>query len=272
MAMMRDFTFGQYFSAKSVIHQMDPRFKLPELIAIIVLIFMCKGFVPLFFVTAFVIWVLLLSKVPIKMYLNNLKIILPVLIFTVILNFLYINEGTLLFRWWVFTVSTGGIIRAVFMALRVVLLIVISAALTYTTTPTKLTDAIESLLSPFRFIGLGEAVHTLAMMMTIALRFIPTLTDETDKIMSAQRARGADTQNGNLIQKMKAMIPILVPLLISSVRRAGELAEAMDSRCYNGGKGRTKMNKLVPAMRDYCSLLVLAAGLAGVIVLNIYFK
>lgn len=270
-AVLSNFTFGQYYRADSVIHRMDPRFKLPELIAIIVFIFVCRGFGTLAIMAALVLAVLLLSRVPLKFYFKNLKALLPILILTALLNMFYVQESTVLFRFWVFTVSTGGIYRAGFMAVRVVLLILISSVLTYTTTPTELTDAIESLLSPLKLIGLGEPVHILAMMMTIALRFIPTLTDETDKILSAQRARGANTESGGLIKKMKAMVPVLIPLLISSVRRAGELAEAMDCRCYNGGKGRTRMKKIVAGRRDFLSLFLLAVVFSSIIILQIIF-
>jgi energy-coupling factor transport system permease protein len=200
------------------------------------------------------------------MYLKNLKPILPIIIITAVLNALYVTEGAVLFSWWIFTVSSGGLIRAAFMSCRIVLLIVISSVLTYTTTPTELTDGIESLFSPLKFIGLGEAVHTIAMMITIALRFIPTLTDEADKIMSAQKARGADLDNGGLFKRLKALMPILIPLLISSIRRAYELAEAMDCRCYSGGKGRTRMKKLKATYLDLLASIFLVL-VCGVIIL-----
>lgn len=270
--MLSNFTFGQYYQTSSVIHKMDPRFKLPELIAVIVLMFLCGSFWSLGLMAGLVLLILGLSKVPLKMYFKNLKTLLPILVLTALLNAVYVTEGTVLAEFWVFTVSTGGIYRAFFMALRVVLLILISSVLTYTTTPTELTDAIESLLSPLKFVGLSEPVHTLAMMMTITLRFIPTLTDETDKILAAQRARGADTESGGLIQKMKAMIPVLIPLLISSVRRAGELAEAMDCRCYNGGKGRTRMRKMTAKRSDFLSVIALLIIFAAVLTLRIVWR
>lgn len=266
--MLKDFTLGQYYAADSVIHRMDPRFKLVEMIAFIVFIFLASDFYALFLITAAVFAVLFMSRVPVKMYLRNLKMILPIVIFTALLNALYVTDGTLLWSFWIFRISTGGLLRAGFMSLRILLLILISAALTYTTTPTALTDAIESLLSPLKWIGLGEAVHTLAMMMTIALRFIPTLTDETDKIISAQKARGADMENGGIFKRLKALLPILIPLLISSIRRANELADAMDCRCYSGGKGRTRMKKLRAAGRDYVAVLILAVLLAAIIALR----
>ena len=179
-----------------------------------------------------------------------MKAILPVLIFTAIINIFYGDGGTVLLEVWRFTITTSGLYRSFFMALRIALLIFVSSALTYTTTPNDLTDGIESLLSPLKFLGLKNAVHTLAMMMTIALRFIPTLIEEAEKIMNAQKARGADIESGGLISRVKALIPILIPLLISSVRRASELAEAMECRCYNGGEGRVRMKQLKYSIKD----------------------
>ena len=268
--MLKDFTFGQYFKAESPVHKMDPRFKIVQLIAFIVFVFLADGFIPLILIAAAIVFVLLISKVPLKMYLKNLKPILPIIVITAVLNALYVTEGTVLLSWWVFTVSTGGLIRAAFMSVRIVLLIVVSSVLTYTTTPTELTDGIESLFSPLKLIGLGEVVHTLAMMMTIALRFIPTLTDEADKIMSAQKARGADLDNGGLFKRLKALMPILIPLLISSIRRAYELAEAMDCRCYSGGKGRTRMKRLKASKIDFISIIFSLIVLAIVVLFRVF--
>lgn len=268
--MIKNFTLGQYFNTASFIHKMDPRFKLILIITLIVFIFLSPNFIGLGVISAAVIFILLLSKVPFLMYLRNLKPILPIIVLTALLNIFYLKEGAVLFSWWILTVTTEGLIKAAFMATRIVLMILISTVLTYTTTPTELTDAIESLLSPLKFIGLGEAVHTLAMMMTIALRFIPTLTDETDKIMSAQKARGADMENGGILKRLKALMPILIPLLFSSVRRAYELAEAMDCRCYTGGKGRTRMKKLQPSFRDYIAIAFVVVVCAIIILLRIF--
>lgn len=215
--------------------------------------------------------VMLISRVPLRLYLKNMKAILPVLLFTAVINLFYGDGGRVLFSVWKLTVNTEGVYRAVFMAVRIILLILISSALTYTTTPNDLTDAIESLLSPLKYVGLKSAVHTLAMMMTIALRFIPTLTEEAEKIMNAQKARGADLENGRLSERVKALIPILIPLLISSVRRAYELAEAMECRCYNGGEGRTRMKQLRTAPRDYAVFACALAICGGIITLNIIF-
>ncbi len=269
--MLKDITFGQYYDSKSVIHKADPRLKIVLMIALIVFIFVAGNFYSLGLASAFVIFVLLITKIPVKMYLKNIKAILPILIFTAIINLFYGEGGKVLVEFWVIEITTAGISKAVFMALRILLLIFISSALTYTTTPNDLTDAIERLLSPLRFIGLKGAVHTLAMMMTIALRFIPTLIEEAEKIMNAQKARGADLESGGLIQRVKALIPILIPLLISSVRRAYELAEAMECRCYNGGKGKTRMKQMHLHLRDLYVFLSVSAICAGIITLNILF-
>ena len=268
--MIKNFTLGQYFGTASVIHKMDPRFKLVQLITLIIFIFLASDFWGLGVMAIAVLFILFLTKVPITMYLRNLKPIIAIIVFTALLNIFYVKDGSVIFSWWVLTVTTEGVKKAAFMATRIVLMIVISSVLTYTTTPTELTDAIESLLSPLKFIGLGEAVHTIAMMMTIALRFIPTLTDETDKIMSAQKARGADMENGGIFKRLKALMPILIPLLFSSVRRAYELAEAMDCRCYTGGKGRTRMKKLSPSFRDYVALIFTVIICSVIILLKIF--
>lgn len=268
--MLKNFTFGQFYAADSLVHRMDPRFKLMEMIAFIVFIFLASDFYALLLLAAAVFAVMLCSKVPLLMYLRNLKPIVPIVIFTAVLNALYVGEGQVLFSWWIIEVTADGLWRAAFMSLRILLLILVSSVLTYTTTPTALTDGIESLLSPLKFIGLGEVVHTLAMMMTIALRFIPTLTDETQKIMAAQKARGADLETGGLFKRLKGLMPILIPLLISSIRRAYELAEAMDCRCYHGGKGRTRMKKRIPALRDYMTVLCMAGLLTAIILLRIF--
>lgn len=269
--MLRDITFGQYYESNSLLHKTDPRFKIVLLILLIVFIFLAKNAFSLGFAAAAMAAVMLISRVPLRLYLKNMKAILPVLLFTAVINLFYGDGGRVLFSVWKLTVNTEGVYRAVFMAVRIILLILISSALTYTTTPNDLTDAIESLLSPLKYVGLKSAVHTLAMMMTIALRFIPTLTEEAEKIMNAQKARGADLENGRLSERVKALIPILIPLLISSVRRAYELAEAMECRCYNGGEGRTRMKQLRTAPRDYAVFTCALAICGGIITLNIIF-
>lgn len=269
--MLRDITFGQYYESNSLLHKTDPRFKIVILILLIVFIFLAKNAFSLGFAAAAMAAVMLISRVPLRLYLKNMKAILTVLLFTAVINLFYGDGGRVLFSVWKLTVNTEGVYRAVFMAVRIILLILISSALTYTTTPNDLTDAIESLLSPLKYVGLKSAVHTLAMMMTIALRFIPTLTEEAEKIMNAQKARGADLENGRLSERVKALIPILIPLLISSVRRAYELAEAMECRCYNGGEGRTRMKQLRTAPRDYAVFTCALAICGGIITLNIIF-
>lgn len=266
--MLKDITFGQYYESKSVLHRTDPRVKIVLMIAFIVFVFLAENMLSLGFAALCAAAVALISRVPIRLYLKNLKAILPILIFTAIINLFYGDGGRELFSVWRLTVTTAGIYRSVFMALRIVLLIFISSVLTYTTTPNDLTDAIESLLSPLKLIGLKSAVHMLAMMMTIALRFIPTLIEEAEKIMNAQKARGADLESGSLLQRVKALIPILVPLLISAVRRAYELAEAMECRCYNGGEGKTRMKQMKLCFCDFAALGLMTAVCAGILLLN----
>lgn len=268
--MIKDITFGQFIDTNSVIHKLDPRTKLLFLIAYIVFIFVAGNFGSLLLLTAFLIFIMSVSKIPLKMYLKNVKAILPIIILTALLNMFYTADGNVIFNWWIITLTVGGITRALFMALRIILLILASAVLSYTTSPTSLTGAIESLLKPLSLIGLKNAVHTMAMTMTIALRFIPTLIEETGKIMNAQKARGADLESGNLIKRIKALLPILIPLLISSVRRAYELAEAMECRCYNGGEGRTKYRVMKYSKRDFVTLVLTCLVLAGLILLNIF--
>ncbi len=268
--MISDITFGQFFPCNSVIHKTDPRIKFLLLIFIIVFIFLSKTVMTMALSLIFVVIIMIASKIPFSLYLKNLKAILPILIFTAIINSLYVKDGTLLFDWWIFSITTGGIYRAALMALRITLLIFVSASLTYTTTPNDLTDAIERLCFPLKFIGLGTMVHVLTMMMTIALRFIPTLIEETQKIINAQKARGADIESGGLLTKVKALAPILIPLIILSVRRAYDLAEAMECRCYNGGVGKQRMKQLKLHRRDI-AVCVVSVFWAILIILSLVF-
>ena len=272
--MLNDITFGQYFVANSLIHRLDPRCKLIFLVYLIVLVFLSANVVSLAIIALLTLFVMLLSKIPVRLYLKSIKVVIPIIIFTAILNMFYASGGDAapLASFWIFKIYASGLIRAGFMAVRVLLLILLSSVMTYTTTPNDLTDAIERVLMPLKFIGLGRAIHTMSMMMTIALRFIPTLIEETNKIMNAQKARGADLDSGGIIKKVKALLPILIPLLISSVRRAYELAEAMECRCYNGGKGRVRMKQLHMKARDYLSFFVITACLGGIIASNIFVK
>lgn len=267
--MIKEITIGQYFPGNSVIHRLDARVKIVLTIVFLVIIFMCKNFVSFLVSFVLVLLTMLLSKVPVKMYMRNIKAILPILIFTSVLNVFYVRGGTELLNWHFIHVTTKGIYTAVFISLRLILLIIASSALTYTTTPTMLTDALERLLSPLTKLHID--VHTFAMMMTLALRFIPTLIEEIDRIMNAQKARGADLETGSILQRAKALVPIIVPLIVSSVKRAYELASAMECRCYNGGEGRTRMKKMKISVRDFATMAVFAVSLAGVVILNRLF-
>lgn len=268
--MIKDITIGQYYIGNSILHRLDARMKIILTVAFIVAIFLCKSFPAMGLMILFSLIIILLSKVPVKMVLKSMKPIAIIVAFTSILNIFYVRGGTQLVDWHFIHIGTNGIFTALFMAIRIICLVVISSLLTYTTTPTMLTDALEKLLSPLKVFKIPVA--TLAMMMTLALRFIPTLIDEIDRITNAQKARGADLDNGGFFQRIKALVPIIVPLFVSSIRRAYELADAMDCRCYTGGPGRTRMKQMKLGVRDFVSLAVMAAFFAGIIVLNIYFK
>lgn len=265
--MMKDITLGQYFPGNSLLHRLDPRMKLVLTLCFIVLVFLPQNWFGLLTVALFLALVIGLSRLPLRLIWRSTKPVLFLVLFTSILNVLYVAEGTTLVHWGFIHVTTGGLTSAGFIAARIFCLILGSSLLTYTTTPTALTDAIERLLSPVKVIKVNP--HELAMMMTIALRFIPTLMEETDKIMSAQKARGADMESGGLIQRVKALVPILIPLFVSSFRRAYDLAMAMECRCYQGGEGRTRMKQLKTARRDWLALAVYLLVGAVIITLNI---
>ena len=265
--MMMDITLGQYFPGHSVLHKMDPRMKIILLTAFIIFIFLAKNFVALSIIAAAVLVVILISGVSIRMYFKSLKAIIFIVLITAGLNLFY-GTGDPLWQWGIFTVTQAGINTAIFIAVRIVSLVLISAVLTYTTSPTDLTDALERLLKPLSFFHIP--VHEIAMMMTIALRFIPTLLEETDKIMSAQKARGADFESGNFLSRINSLIPILIPLFVSAFRRAFELAMAMESRCYHGGEGRTRLKVLKYSKYDFISLGFSCLIFAGVIICSIY--
>ena len=247
--MLKDITLGQYFPGNSPVHRLDPRTKIILLIVYIVALFSAANWVSYGVVFCFLVVSIAISRVPLKAIFNGMKPLVMILIFTGILNIFFTVGEKVVFKLWIITVYWEGIIRAVFMMLRILMLITGTFLLTYTTSPIALTDGLESLLGPLKKIHLP--VHELSMMMCIALRFIPTLIEETDKIMSAQKARGADFESGNLIARVKALIPILVPLFISAFRRADELATAMECRCYQGGEGRTKMKLLRYKLLDF---------------------
>lgn len=261
--MLNDITFGQYFPSGSFIHKLNPAVKMVLCIALIVLIFLANNAVSLLICAVLTFTLAAFSKIPVRMYLKSLKPIWPVIALTAVLNACYIRSGILLWDWWIFHITTGGILTAVYMATRISMLIIISSMLTYTTSPTDLSCAVETLLAPLKVVGLD--VHSLAMMMTISLRFIPILIEETDKIMSAQKARGADMESGGLKKRIKSLLPVFIPLLISSFRRAGELADAMECRCYHGGKGRTRMKKNTVKAADIISLVFIACMFVAVI-------
>ena len=264
--MLKDITLGQFFPGKSVIHRLDPRTKLVMLIVYIVALFVAGSWISYGVMFLFLSASIAISTIPLKSILRGMKPLVIILIFTGILNIFFTDGETKLVEFWKITITLEGLVRAFFMMSRILMLISGTFLLTYTTSPIALTDGLESLLSPLKRIKLP--VHELSMMMCIALRFIPTLIEETDKIMSAQKARGADFESGKLMERVKALIPILVPLFISAFRRADELATAMECRCYQGGQGRTKMKLLRYMRRDYLTYLVGIALLAGIIVLN----
>ena len=265
---MRDMTFGQYFPGKSVLHRLDPRMKLTLTLLFIVLVFLPQNWWGMLAVTLFLGSVIALSRLPVKMLIKSVKPVLFIVLFTAVLNVLYVHEGKPVLDLGFTVITAGGLNNAAFIAVRIVSLIMGSSLLTYTTTPTALTDGIERLLTPLKVVGVNP--HELAMMMTIALRFIPTLMEETDKIMAAQKARGADMESGGLLRRVKALVPILIPLFVSSFRRAYDLAMAMECRCYQGGHGRTRMKQLRTTYLDWVALGVYLLVLAGLILLNMF--
>ena len=264
--MIKDITIGQYFPGSSVLHRMDARVKILLTAVFIVMLFAAKSIEGLAVGIVFTVLAFIISTIPLKMMGKSLKPIVPIVIFTAVLNLFFIRTGDVLWQWRFIKLTREGINTSVFMVIRIVCLICGTSLLTYTTSPIDLTDAIERLMSPLKKIKVP--VHELAMMMTIALRFIPTLIEETDKIMNAQKARGADMETGGIIQKAKALIPILIPLFVASFRHAEELALAMECRCYHGGEGRTRMKQLKMSILDLWGSLFCLVFLAGVFVIN----
>lgn len=264
--MITDISFGQYYPSESVLHRLDPRFKIVLTIALVVGIFLCDSVFSMLLAFVSVLIFIFISKIPVLTYLKNVKPLLPIILITFILNIIYVPGDNVLFRVWKFSLTAEALQTALFVALRIVLLVMITSFLTYSTTPTSLTSAIEELLKWLKYLKVD--VHSIAMMMTIALRFIPTLIDEINKIMNAQKARGADFESGNVIAKIKAMVPILIPLFISSFRRAYELANAMECRCYNGGEGRTKLKTMKASYKDFIALSAVAVLIACFVLLN----
>ena len=260
--MIRDITLGQYYPGASPIHRLDSRTKIIATLLYIIELFVVKNFWGFLIAGVALAVVIAISKVPFKFIFRGLSAVFIIIAFTVVLN-LFMVDGRILWQWKIFKITYEGINRAGFMAIRLVLLIVGTSMMTLTTKPIELTDGLEKLLKPFSHIGLPS--HEIALMMTIALRFIPTLMEETDKIIKAQEARGADFESGNLIQRAKSLIPILIPLFISSFRIAQELALAMEARCYHGGEGRTRMNEIRFAKGDVIAAVLMAVFLAMII-------
>ena len=263
--MLREITIGQYYPADSVIHKLDPRVKLAGTMIFIISLFAFRSVEAYLLATLFLGTVIRISRVPLKFMLKGLKSIFMLMMITVIFN-LFLTKGTPVVHFWIFTITAEGIRTAAFMAIRLIYLIIGSSVMTLTTTPNELTDGMEKALRPLGKIHVP--VHEIAMMMSIALRFIPILLEETDKIMKAQMARGADFDSGGLIQKAKNMIPLLVPLFISAFRRANDLAMAMEARGYHGGEGRTKMKPLVYQKRDHLAYLTFVLYLVAMFIVN----
>lgn len=266
--MLGDVTFGQYYKANSFVHKTDPRIKILLLIAYIVAVFLAGNFLSLAAVLVFLIIAVMFSSVPIGSVLRSIKAIFFLILFTAVLNVLFhVRSETDTVYFWVITKE--GLLSAAFLASRLILLVTGSSLLTLTTTPVSLTDGLESLLKPLALIKFP--VHELALIMSIALRMIPTLANETDRIICAQKARGADFESGNIISRLKALVPVLIPLIISALRRADELGDAMDARCYWGSKDRTKYKKLKLSFRDPVAVIFVGGLITGVVFLNIYY-
>ena len=266
--MLKDITLGQYFPGNSPIHRLDPRTKLIGLVGYIVALFVAKSWISYGIMLVFLLVLIRVSAIPPKSIVKGMKPLVMILVFTGVLNLFFTGGETVLIRIWKLTITKEGLTRAIFMMGRILMLITGTFLMTFTTSPISLTDGLESLMGPLK--KLHMPVHELSMMMCIALRFIPTLIEETDKIMSAQKARGADFETGSLVKRAKALVPILVPLFISAFRRADELATAMECRCYQGGEGRTKMKLLRYHREDFVSygvgavLVVVVIGLKSV--------
>lgn len=266
--MLKDITLGQYFPMDSPIHRIDPRFKIMFTLTFIVLVFFANTITTYAAVAIFCFGVVFLSKIKLSLVLKSVKPLLIIIIITAVINLFFTGGENVIWKYKFLKITETGLINAVNMALRLIFLVMGSSLLTYTTSPLMLTDGIESLLRPFSKIGLPA--HELAMMMSIALRFIPTLLIETEKIMMAQKSRGADFESGNIIKRAKALVPVLIPLFISSFRRADELATAMECRCYRGGENRTRMKQLKVSQIDFVALFMMIVFAAAIIIFNIY--
>lgn len=257
--MLKDITIGQYVKGDSILHRLDPRTKIFGMLAIMVALFFVNNWIGLVYAAAVVFAVLFASQVPLKFYIRGVKPLRWILLFTAAIQ-IFLTPGEIIWQWGILHITAEGVRLAIFMCVRLVLLVMTTSVLTLTTTPIVLTDAVENLLSPFKRIGVPA--HELAMMMTIALRFIPLLADETEKIMAAQKARGAAFDEGGLMDRARALLPILVPLFLSAINRASDLAMAMEARCYHGGEGRTRLHELHYENRDHVAGILVALILA----------
>ena len=264
--MIRDITIGQYYPAKSKLHSLDPRVKIMGTLMYLISLFCIGNIWGYVVATFFLAYIISVSKVPFRFIVKGLKPVIFLLMITVVFNLFLTKTGKVIFEFWILEITDDGIRTAGFMAIRLIYLILGSSIMTFTTTPNNLTDGIERLLWPLRKIRMP--VHEIAMMMSIALRFIPILLEEADKIMKAQTARGADLESGNILQRAKALIPILVPLFVSAFRRANDLAMAMEARCYRGGEGRTKMKPLTYQRRDYIAYAIIILYLVAVVIIG----
>ena len=264
--MLKDVTLGQYFPGSTIVHRLDPRSKLALTLIYITALFLAKGLYAYIMMFLVLVACMTLSKIKPKTAVRGLKPVLLIIVFTVFLQIFFLRGETVVFEYRFIVITQEGLFGAVYMASRLIMLIIGSFLLTYTTSPIALTDGLERILSPLKKIKLP--IHELAMMMSIALRMIPTLIEETDKIMSAQKSRGASFDTGGIVKRARAVLPLIIPLFISAFRRAEELATAMESRCYHGGEGRTRMTVLKMAARDYISLLFGAAVIAAVVLLG----
>lgn len=262
--MIRDITLGQFFPGSSVLHRLDSRTKIIFTVIYVVALFTAKGYIAYLVLMLFLAVIIFISKVSLRVIMRSVRPIVILAFFTAMLN-IFLTDGRILASFWIFKITQEGIAAAVYNVLRIVMLVIGTSIMTYTTSPMALTDGIESLMNPLKRIKVP--VHELSMMMSTALRFVPTLIEETDKIVSAQKARGADFESGNLVRRAKAMLPILVPLFVSAFRRADDLAIAMESRCYTGGEGRTRMKQLKYNYIDFAAFAVGAALLAAIIIL-----
>ncbi|MPW24994.1 energy-coupling factor transporter transmembrane protein EcfT [Alkalibaculum sp. M08DMB] len=266
--MFKDVTVGQYYPANSIIHKLDPRTKINFTFLFIIALFLVNTFTGYIVAFLFLISIILLSKIPIKYILKGIKGLIFIILLTVLIN-LFITPGTPKYQFWIFVITEEGLHLAVFMALRLIFLVTGTSIMTLTTSPIALTDGIEYLLKRVPIVKIYA--HELAMMMTIALRFIPTLMEEADKIMKAQKARGADFETGNLIARAKNLIPLLVPLFIGAFRRADELAIAMEARCYRGGENRTRLKELAYSLRDFYSYMITLGMIVAIVITRYYY-